>query len=280
MVKLTELRKYSIDLMTANNIEGARADTDFLLFFFTGADKKDILLGYKEIQEKDAEKFVDGVKRRILGEPVQYITGKTEFMSLKFFVDRTTLIPRADTEVLVEKCLEYTKEKSLKTVIDIGTGSGCIGLSLCYYDKSINVTLLDVSKDALKKAEENAVSIGVIGRVKFLNADILDEDVNIDDVDLIVSNPPYIESKEIELLEKKVTDFEPLSALDGGEDGLVFYRRITALASQKAKYLAFEIGYNQRESVKRIMEEYFCDIEFLEDYGGNPRVLIGKNKQI
>lgn len=279
MVKLSELRKYSINLMTENNIKEARADTDFLLFFFTGADKKDILLGDKKIEEKDAEKFLDGVKRRILGEPVQYITGETEFMSLKFFVDKSTLIPRADTEVLVEKCLEYTKEKSLKTVLDIGTGSGCIGLSLCYYDKNINATLLDVSKNALKKAEKNAASIGVSDRVVFLNADILDENVSISGFDLIVSNPPYIESKELELLEKKVTDFEPLSALDGGDDGLVFYRRIAALASQKAKYLAFEIGYNQRESVKRIMEEYFCDIEFLEDYGGNPRVLIGKNKQ-
>jgi len=279
MVRLSELRAYSLKLMSENNIKEARADTDFLLFFFTGADKKDILLGDKIIEDKDAERFYAALKRRINGEPVQYITGETEFMSLKFFVNKATLIPRADTEVLVEKCLDCIKKNSLKTVLDIGTGSGAIGLSLCYYNKDLRAELLDVSKDALKVAEKNAENLGVRDRVSFLNADILKEN-DIENFDLIVSNPPYIETEEIKKLEKKVAEFEPLSALDGGEDGLLFYKRITFLASKKAKFLAFEIGYNQRDTVSKIMKEHFCEIEFLKDYGGNPRVLIGKNKQI
>ena len=279
MVKLSELRAYSIKLMGENKIEEARADTDFLLFFFIGADKKDILLGDKIIEDKDAQRFYEALKRRIKGEPVQYITGQTEFMSLNFFVNKKTLIPRADTEVLVEKCLDLIKKNSLKTVLDIGTGSGAIGISLCYYNKDLRAELLDVSKDALKIAKVNAKSLGVRDRVSFLNADILKED-DIEKFDLIVSNPPYIETREIRELDKKVSNFEPLSALDGGEDGLLFYKRITYLAAKKSRFLAFEIGYNQRETVSKIMEEYFCDIEFFKDYGGNPRVLIGKNKQI
>lgn len=277
MVRLSELRKSAIKLMSENNIKEARADTDFLLFFFTGADKKDILLGDKGIPENEETKFKDAVKRRIAGEPVQYITGETEFMSLKFKVNNSTLIPRADTEVLIEKCIELINKNNLKTVLDIGTGSGCIGLSLGVYCKDISVTLLDVSEDALKVAKSNAKKLGIMDRVRFLSKDILKEDIEC--YDLVVSNPPYIESDEVKKLEEKVKNFEPQSALDGGDDGLRFYRRITSVAAKKADFLAFEIGYNQKETVSKIMSEYFCGIEFIKDYGGNPRVLIGKNKQ-
>lgn len=280
MVRLGDLRKSAIKLMSENNIKEARADTDFLLFFFTGADKKDILLGDKEISAEEESAFNAAVARRLAGEPVQYITGETEFMSLKFLVDRSTLIPRADTEILVEKCLEYTEKYSLKTVLDIGSGSGCIGLSLCHYNKALKGTLLDISENALKMAEKNAENLGLKDRVSFLNVDILKEGEELEHFDLIVSNPPYIETAELETLEEKVTGFEPSAALDGGADGLIFYRRITALAALKADYLAFEIGYNQKDTVRDIMSEKFRDIELLKDYGGNPRVLIGKNKQI
>lgn len=280
MVRLGELRKAAIERMTDNNIKEARADTDFLLFFFTGADKKDILLGNRPVEKKSAEAFNAAVKRRIEGEPVQYITGETEFMSLKFSVNRATLIPRADTEVLVEKCMELVEKKSLKTILDIGTGSGCIGLSIAYYCRQARVTLLDVSGEALKTAEKNAAGLKVSDRVGFCRMDILHGGAELESFDLIVSNPPYIETGVLETLDKKVISYEPRTALDGGEDGLIFYRKITEIAAYKSKWLAFEIGYNQGDTVRKIMSEYFSDIELIKDYGGNSRVLIGKNRQI
>ena len=280
MVKLSELRKYAIDYMLKNGIEEARADTDFLLFFLVGADKNDILLGDKMIEKEKEDAFLKALKRRAGGEPVQYIAGRAGVMSLKFFVDSSTRIPRADTEILVERCIKLIADNSLKTVLDIGTGSGCIGLSLAYYLKDISVTLLDVSKAALKIAEKNASALKLSDRVNFLQADILTAKELTRSFDLVVSNPPYIKTKVLSDLDKKITAFEPLSALDGGEDGLLFYRKITYLAAEKANYLAFEIGFDQSAAVKSIMAEYFSDIEILKDYGGNFRVLTGKNKQI
>lgn len=280
MVKLSELRKFAIDYMLKNGIEEARADTDFLLFFLVGADKNDILLGDKMIEKEKEDTFLKALKRRAGGEPVQYIAGRTGFMSLKFFVDSSTLIPRADTEILAEKCIKLIADNSLKTVLDIGTGSGCIGLSLAYYLKDISVTLLDVSEAALKIAEKNASALKLSDRVNFLQADILTAKELTRSFDLVVSNPPYIKTKVLSKLDKKITSFEPLSALDGGADGLLFYRKITHLAAEKASYLAFEIGFDQSTAVESIMAEYFSDIEVLKDYGGNFRVLTGKNKQI
>ena len=281
MVKLSSLRNNAIKLMTESGIEEARADTDVLLSHFAGADKKDIILGNKIIDENQEKLFLDAVNRRISGEPVQYITGKCEFFSLEFFVNSSTLIPRADTEIVVEECIKLIKEHSLKSVLDIGAGSGCIGITLSHSIDDLDVTLLDVSEDALKMCKRNAESLLGGKKISFINADIkaVNEEC-FEKFDLIVSNPPYIETEVVKELEEKVKDYEPIRALDGGEDGLLFYRVITELASKKAKYLAFEIGYNQKETVFSIMSEYFSDIKIYKDYGNNFRCLIGKNKQI
>ena len=130
MVKLSDLREYSLRVLGENKIEEARADTDFLLFFLLGAKKEDIIFGEKEIESKMAQSFCKAVDRRIKGEPVQYITGVCEFYSNKFYVDKTTLIPRADTEILVDECIKLIKDKNLSNIVDIGTGSGCIALSI------------------------------------------------------------------------------------------------------------------------------------------------------
>lgn len=281
MVKLSDLREYSLKVLGENKIEEARADTDFLLFFLLGAEKADILMGDKEIDSEKARVFYDAVKRRIKGEPVQYITGVCEFYSNEFYVDKTTLIPRADTEILVDECIRLINEKSLSSVLDIGTGSGCIALSILKETENTRASLIDIQEGALKIAEKNAKNIGVYERADFCKKDILKEDLKeFGTVDLIVSNPPYIDSATVLTLDDKVKKFEPNIALDGGADGLLFYRRITCLAAKSAKYLAFEIGFDQKDSVRKIMEESFCDIKLCYDYGKNPRVLIGKNKQI
>ncbi len=281
MVSLAELRKKSIALLEEKNIEEARADTDFLLFFLTGATKGDIISGRKIIDDETEKVFSNALRRRLKGEPVQYITGICEFMSLEFTVNTSTLIPRADTEILVEECIRLTQENDFINILDIGTGSGCIGLSIAHYCKSVKPYLLDISKEALKVAEKNSERLGLCERTGFINMDILSTEADtLGEFDLIVSNPPYIETLVVEELDEKVKDFEPRSALDGGADGLLFYRRITEIAAGKAKYLAFEIGYNQKDTVREIMQKYFKDIRLLSDYGNNPRVLVGKNIQI
>ena len=139
MVSLAELRKKSVALLEENNIEEARADTDFLLFFLTGATKSDIVSGRKMIADDTEKKFSEALIRRIKGEPVQYITGVCEFMSLEFTVNSSTLIPRADTEILVEECIRLIEENGLENILDIGTGSGCIGLSIAHYCDNVNI---------------------------------------------------------------------------------------------------------------------------------------------
>lgn len=219
--------------------------------------------------------------RRKCGEPIQYIIGKTEFMSLPFKVSPSVLIPRSDTETLVELLIEKIGDKKL-SAIDIGTGSGCIGISLLKYCRNLTLTALDISENALMVSKDNAKANGVYDRMEFLNLDIL-ENIPQGKFDVIVSNPPYIRPEVINTLDVEVKDFEPYSALYGGDDGLLFYRRISAIAPQilnKDGLLAFEIGYDQGESVKKIMEKNFHDTKIFKDLCHNDRVVIGTNLKI
>ena len=277
MVKLSDLRKYAINLLLQNDIKEARADVDFLLFALAKADKGDLILGTKEIDFQTENLIKEALGRRLKGEPVQYITGECEFYGYNFKVNKSTLIPRADTEILVEKAAEIIEKNNLKTFLDIGCGSGCVGISLLKIFKDLKGHFVDISKDALEIAKENANALGVLNRGTFEERDILNsQKSDLKFYDIIVSNPPYIETENLKILEDKVKDFEPVSALDGGEDGLDFYRSITDLAAEKSSYLAFEIGYNQGKTVFDIMDKHFCDIELFKDYGGQNRVLTGK----
>lgn len=230
-----------------------------------------------EVSDGLKEKIEQLLKRRLNGEPLQYITGIAGFMGLEFEVNPYTLIPRQDTETLVETLLERVSEGA--KIIDIGTGSGCIGISLAKYIKNAEVTLADISEKALETASRNAHKNGVV--VKLLNIDILKE-LPKGKFDMIVSNPPYIESEIVKDLDKTVRDFEPVSALDGGTDGLDFYRRITEIAPQMLNnggILAYEIGYNQGEAVTKIVKSFFGNVELIKDYCGNDRVVIAVNKE-
>ncbi len=211
------------------------------------------------------------LERRLTGEPLQYITGIAGFMGLEFEVNPHTLIPRQDTETLVELLIK--KAKDGMKILDIGTGSGCIGISLARYIKGAEVTLADISEGALETAERNAVKNGV--EVRTVRLDILKE-IPDGKFDIVVSNPPYIETEVVNGLDSTVKDYEPISALDGGEDGLMFYRRITEIAPQLLNdggILAYEIGYNQGESVSQIVKAVFGNAEMIKDYCGNNRVV-------
>ena len=268
------LVRYVASMLTDN----ARFEAEQIVMHVLGIDRTGFITDSSRAVTDDEMRIInETAARRAGGEPLQYILGETEFMSLPFKVNRATLIPRSDTETLVEHVLEYMNGKACE-ILDIGAGTGCIGISLAYYNKNARVTEFDINADALNTARENAEINGVSGRTKFIKADILNE-IPDGAYDIIVSNPPYIETAVIGTLQTEVKDYEPISALDGGEDGLTFYRRITEIAPKMLKkggLLAFEIGYNQGEIVKKLMGKNFKDIRIIKDLCGNDRVVSGR----
>jgi len=280
MVTLKELRKAAAGDLSSIGNDSPLADADYLLIHLLGFSRRDLILGDRTLDNTQKSMFDEALKRLKSGEPVQYIAGKCEFMSLWFEVNRHTLIPRSDTEILVEAVADRCKGLQNLNILDIGTGSGCIAISLAHFLPKSFVTAIDISKDALTVAEKNAKSVGVSGRCTFLKWDIMQGFPTLKNpLEVIVSNPPYIPDADIDSLDKKVKSFEPLSALSGGNDGLDFYRRIVDTANlAKGGILAFEVGINQSQAVCDIMSDRFCDIEIKKDLGGIYRVIIGTLK--
>ena len=257
-------------------IESASLDCRLLLCKFLGVDKV-YLITNSDREIDDLSEFDALVKRRLNHEPMQYILNHAEFMGLDFYVDENVLIPRPDTEILVEKVISHFGETSFE-FLDIGTGSGCIPISILANCKNACGISADISEKAIDVAKKNAESNKVTERLDFINIDILN-DFPEGKFDCIVSNPPYIESEVVETLMPDVREFEPHLALDGGADGLTFYRRIADKGYDSLKdggLLAFEIGYNQGESVSRIMNEKgYRNTEVIKDIAGNDRVVVG-----
>lgn len=231
----------------------------------------------KEITKEIENKYKKGIHDLKSGKPLQYITNKQEFMGLDFYVDENVLIPQPDTEILVEEVLnKIEKLKGKINVLDICTGSGAIGVSIAKNATNVNVTMSDISKNALKVAQKNAKTNEVLDKCKFIKSNMFE---NIEEkYDVIVSNPPYIKSKIIKTLEKEVQN-EPLIALDGGEDGLDFYKIIIQTSYKHLKengILALEIGYDQKEEVIKLIEESnkYINIYCKKDLAGNDRIII------
>lgn len=260
--------------------DNARFEAELMVMSVMEMDRTRLVLNGKlPVMLQHTYRMNKMIERRKKGEPLQYILGETEFMSLDFFVREGVLIPRSDTEILVETVIDKIGDKKT-TVADICTGSGCIGISIAHYKKNTDVELFDISDIALETAEKNIKRNNVSDRVKSYKMDILNEYPK-KKYDVVVSNPPYIEKAVIETLQTEVKDYEPRIALDGGEDGLVFYRRIAETAHnflKKGGLLAFEIGYNQGESVRGLMQNDFYDTEVIKDLNDNDRVVIGKLK--
>ncbi len=250
-------------------------DARVLLCHVLSCDTLYLSVHRQDILDADkAQSYFDLVKRRSLNEPVSYITGEKEFMSLKFKVEKGVLIPRPDTEILVETVIEKLKDTPNPVIIDMCTGSGAIAVSLAKYLEKSRVTALDISPVALRIAGENASLNGV--------------DISVEEhdaltpynamADAVVSNPPYIPTEVISGLDADVSEYEPHIALDGGEDGLVFYRAIIEnirTSLKKDGLLAFEVGHDQSEDVVRLMEPYFYDIDTAKDLAGIERVVYG-----
>lgn len=234
--------------------------------------------GTNELDKILLEKYFSMLEQRARGVPLQYLTERQEFMSLDFEVGQGVLVPRQDTELLVETVMSLCKEKAGNSrILDIGTGSGCIAVSLAYYLPECIVTAVDKMPDALAIAERNAHSNGVAGRVRFVKSDLFEE-IAGEQFEVIVSNPPYIRTDDIGELQREVRCYEPMEALDGGKDGLYFYRVIIKEATSflnKGGILAFETGYDQAAEIAVLMSGSFRNIKTLKDLAGIERVVTG-----
>lgn len=272
---LQNLRKEICSLFKSNNIESPETDSGLIIMHALGIDKTTLLVKNDTVPQKAYLDIVAMSKRRINGEPVRYITGICPFMELEFYVNSSTLIPRQDTEVLIDEVSRRIDDNVQTELWDIGCGSGCIGISLAYRHKKLFVREFDISQAALDTAFKNAKRYGLEERVKFTNHDIFLGMPTGAAPDILVSNPPYIPTDEINRLKREVKDYEPRSALDGGDDGLKFYREIIKKAPLKTGgTIAFEIGCDQAEAVTELLKQNgYQSISLTRDLSQNPRVI-------
>ena len=257
------------------------ADIDWIMVEVTGINRSALPM-FAGFTEEQADRIMDAAEQRINHVPLAYIFGESEFCGRRFKVTADTLIPRQDTEVVVEDAVsrisKWQKKSGKKaTVLDMGTGSGAIAITI-QKETGADVLGTDISEEALKVAAENADRLK--SKTKFLNSNLFSK-LKGNTFDFIVSNPPYVETKVFDTLEPEVRLHEPKLALDGGEDGLDFYRKIIKAAPKHLNAggtIIFEIGYNQAKEVSSLLEKDFEDVEILKDYGGNPRVCAARLK--
>ena len=264
-------------ILQKNKIPNPQFDSEILLSNLIKKDKKHIILSPKEILNSvQLEKFKSLIERRKKGEPIAYLINKKEFWKDEFFVNKDVLIPRPDTELIIEQVLKiYSKDKQIQ-VLDIGTGSGCILLSILKERPNFYGTGIDISKKSINVSKFNAKQLNLMNKVKFFNSCV--DNFKIGKYDLIVSNPPYIELLNLKYLEKDVVNFEPKLALSGGLDGLSKIRKVISkvkkLIKKNGKFI-LEIGFNQKNKVKKALkEEGFYINKAIKDYGNNDRCII------
>ena len=276
-----ELLEIGSKELKEQNIDTYMLDAQLLLGMVLGKDKIYLITNReKEVSDKDEKEYISLIKKRSRKMPIKYILGETEFMGFDFDVEEGVLIPRGDTEILVEEILSIINEDDEINLCDLCSGSGAIGISLAMNRKNIKVDEIDNFDIPEKVTKSNIVKHALENRVKFIKSDLLEEVIKIGKkYDVIVSNPPYIKACEIENLMDDVKLYEPHTALDGGEDGLIFYRRIieeSKLTLNENGVLAFEIGHDQGLDVRILMEEAgFSDVKLVKDLAGLDRVLLG-----
>lgn len=265
--------------LQAAGIEEAALDARLLLEAVCGTDRNDLLVhGEQPVAPEAEEKYLNWIRQRAEHIPLQQLTGEQGFMGLTFSVNEHVLIPRQDTEILVEEVLKELHDGM--RVLDMCTGSGCILLSLLHYSNDCEGLGVDLSAEALEVAGRNVLKVLTPEKAEhahFLQSDLFEKVEG--KFEIIVSNPPYIASAEVEKLMPEVRDHEPRMALDGTEDGLYFYRRIIEEAGKhlvSSGMLFFEIGYDQGQAVSELMRtEGYCDVQVVQDYAGLDRVVFG-----
>ena len=266
-----------INILQKNKIANPQLDSEILLSNSIKRDKKHIILNPKEVlNSEQLGKFKSLIERRKKGEPIAYIINKKEFWKDEFFVNKDVLIPRPDSELIIEQVLKiYSKNVKLQ-VLDIGTGSGCILLSILKERSNFYGTGIDISKKSINVSKFNAKQLNLTNRVKFFHSSV--DNFNNGKYDIIVSNPPYIKQLSLKYLEKDVVNFEPKLALSGGFDGFSKIRKVINKASiliKKNGKFILEIGFNQKNKVIKILkEEGFYVNKAIKDYGNNDRCII------
>lgn len=274
-----ELLEQGTRLLGQAGVEESASDAWILLEYVTGLDRAHYYMEMMSAVSADKEqRYLELIKQRSGRVPVQQITNEAWFMGLPFFVNEHVLIPRLDTEVLVEKVLKTVRPGM--RILDMCTGSGCILLSLLHEEKSLKGVGADISPDALDVARRNSVQLGLDERAEFVRTDLFEAIPGDEKFDIIVSNPPYIRSDVIPGLMEEVRDHEPLLALDGHEDGLFFYQRIVREARRCLKpggRLFFEIGFDQGDALRELLTEAgYKDVAITKDLAGLNRVAEGR----
>ena len=259
-------------------ISNPRLNAELLLADTTGDSRINLYLNFeKPLTESEVSLYRDKVKRRLKFEPLQYIRGKTEFYSLEFNVTPDVLIPRQETEILVEKVLEYIKVSGLECpkILEIGTGSGCISIAIAA-NAECNIRAFDISNEAVKVAEINATANGTSDKIKFETVDFFDPGVTFEGYDIIVSNPPYISANDVPGLNEEVNGYEPYIALTDDGDGLSFYKRIFELynVTQNKPFIFLEVGDGKKEAIVKLLSESSVNNYIIHnDLMNMPRVL-------
>lgn len=285
-----EIYKWGADTLADAGVEEAKLDARLLLEAVCHTNRNDLLVhGDRVVEEEEVAQYREYIAMRAKRIPLQHITGVQEFMGLEFRVNEHVLIPRQDTEVLVEEVMRNVHEGM--RILDMCTGSGCILISLLHYSNNTVGVGVDISEQALAVAKGNARSVladrmemedifaenGKTSRITFLQSDVFDKVEG--KYDIIVSNPPYIRTAVIDTLMPEVKEHEPMQALDGTEDGLFFYRKIVEESREylvSSGMLYFEIGHDQADEVSGLMEAAgFCDVHVVKDLAGLDRVVYG-----
>ena len=268
-------------ILRESGIKSYKIDSEILMSRVIKKNRADIILNSKtELSQKDYNLYENLIIQRSKQKPIAYLTGKKEFWKYEFSVTKDVLIPRPDTEIIVEKTLKLTKNKNKLKVLEIGIGSGCILLSILKERKNFYGTGIDISKKTIEICKINCKNLGLSNRVKLLKTDI--DNFRYGKYDLIISNPPYIKKFDLKYLEKEVSFYEPKPALDGGLDGLSELKRVILNSSKLIKRngkLVLEIAFDQAESVKSILKqnEFYIN-EIIKDLSKKNRCIISTRK--
>ena len=276
-MKIERILNTSTAFLKQHNINNPSFDSEILLSKTINKDRKFVITNPNtNLKNEDVVKFNSLIERRCKGEPVAYLINQKEFWKYSFYVNKNVLIPRPDTELIIEQILKlYSKCRRLQ-ILDIGTGSGCIILSLLKERINFKGIGIDISKQSIKISKYNAKMLNLSNRIKFYNSDV--DNFKIGKYDIIVSNPPYIKFNDLKYLENDVAHFEPKMALSGGFDGFSKIRKVINKAASLIKKngkLFLEIGFDQKETTKRLlMNKGFYINDVIKDYGKNNRCII------
>ncbi len=275
---IKEAMRKGMILLKTNNIQEPNLKSRLLMQYILNKPRQYMLIhDNEELTNKQEKAYLENIEKMIKGVPLQHITHSQEFMKMNFYVNENVLIPRPDTEILVEEVINIDKKTNAKKILDLCTGSGAIAISLAKYIENSQITAVDISEEALRIAKLNAVNNNVEDKITFVKSDLF-ENIVKEKYDIIVSNPPYIKKDFMKKLDKEVQQ-EPYIALDGGYDGLDFYRKIISEGYQYLKfkgYLCMEIGYDQKQEVFDIIksQEKYSNTYSKIDLGGNDRIVV------